>query len=378
MIRLRSSCGRGCMRNVGTQVRRIVATIIVVISVLDASDSINHWRSAPDGSIHPVMPSPSDRLQSSNAVLYRKRCESGMTVNGDKLSPNTACEGENCMDLSTVRSPNEGDDNDDQCNGTGSDNECEDGTTSSGKNKFCIDEAESITEKADEAFMNLARMLDLARTAHFIVETETTAAVSDDADASRGTNDAPTNQDNVDRSNSNSNSHRRPATKVKIPVAREFRGDPNWTMDIPKLLFCEPPTENTIFDDLPGISDRYDMNQVQESDLTSTVFPITTAYNIEILRTLPLTSLISNNEAIRDRLEERKGTSEQYSAVGQLYRLRGNTSVRRVWCRRTDEDTEPPTCLPVCVSACLCRVQVKLCCIMHARAGASLEMRALS
>eukprot|EP00040_Diaphanoeca_grandis_P032168 m.194463 g.194463 ORF g.194463 m.194463 type:complete len:464 (+) comp32529_c0_seq5:291-1682(+) len=105
-------------------------------------------------------------------------------------------------------------------------------------------------------------------------------------------------------------------------------------LDTPSILSCGDPVAKSRFDHLSGVNGRYEIEQFVEKDVYSNVFPMNSPSNIDVLRTSNLFELLKNNVELHSRLESLRGTTALWNAVGQLYRVRGNTTVA-IECFRT-------------------------------------------
>lgn len=99
------------------------------------------------------------------------------------------------------------------------------------------------------------------------------------------------------------------------------------TLSAPSLLSCIPVAEITRFDHLSGIYDRSTVPQIVEKDVYSSLLPMNSPTNLEILSTNNLFDLLKKNPELYNRLEPKRGTPALLNAVGQLYRVRGNTTL---------------------------------------------------
>lgn len=96
--------------------------------------------------------------------------------------------------------------------------------------------------------------------------------------------------------------------------------------DVPSILSCGNAVTTTRFDHLSGVQERGTIPQYAEKDVYSSIFPMNSAANLEILRTSNLFDLLKNNAELNNRLEAKRGMAELYNALGQLFRVRGNTT----------------------------------------------------
>eukprot|EP00035_Acanthoeca_spectabilis_P010879 m.192084 g.192084 ORF g.192084 m.192084 type:complete len:184 (-) comp15159_c0_seq10:539-1090(-) len=109
---------------------------------------------------------------------------------------------------------------------------------------------------------------------------------------------------------------------LQLPSRGRERSDNKvGALNAPDVLTCGVKAETTIFDHLSGVKYRDHLPQVAEKDVFSTLFPMNTAANVEILRTSNLNELLQSNVELSALLEQKRGTTELLNAVGQLYAL---------------------------------------------------------
>ena len=73
--------------------------------------------------------------------------------------------------------------------------------------------------------------------------------------------------------------------------------------DVPSILSCGNAVTTTRFDHLSGVQERGTIPQYAEKDVYSSIFPMNSAANLEILRTSNLFDLLKNNAELNNRLE---------------------------------------------------------------------------
>lgn len=178
----------------------------------------------------------------------------------------------------------------------------------------------------DSTFMHMSRMLYVARSTQYAIETS--GAQLHSGAKSRGKVRSGTRKprgaahDSVMSTvegSTDSNTHGDPSD------ASRMQNDGDWE-EVPELLSCGTSPDYTMFDHLAGVKDRDTLEQLVEKDVFSNVFPMNSPANIEILRSSELKDLLANNAELHRRLQTKKDTAELLNGVGQLYRVRGNTT----------------------------------------------------